>query len=240
MRPSNAWKAAAALAAVLAATVPVLSRGDVVRLKDGTILKGRVLSLVADTLTVRTTMGDLRVERSKVLLVSFTDSLLAAAPVSSTPASPATTTSGAPGRIGVTFLDRDLSTKISAPARGDRDDYLAANAIEQTLIVDDVVVYTRRDTTMDKTIYNGPERVYKNDTKLEDFEVAIAPGFHHAQLIIRNVGADDYSESFDPEPLDMLLNLDNLDVPAGKTVRVKVGISRGKLRMSKPRLFRAE
>jgi hypothetical protein len=231
------------LGVVTALCAPALSRGDVVTLKDGSTLKGRVLSLVNDTLTVRTTFGaEIRIERSKVELLSFGDSI--AAPVTTgavTPSMPAVTPAGAGrGGIAVTFLDRDLTSKIKAPARGDRDAFIAANAVEQLLIVDDVVAYSWRDTTMDKTIYNGPERVYKNDVKLEDFDVELPAGFHHAQLVIRSVGFDEFAGSFDSEPLDLVLNLDNVEVPAGKTVRVKVGVSRGRLRMSTPRLYRAE
>jgi hypothetical protein len=218
----------------------VIALGDVVQLRDGSTLKGRVVSLVGDTLAVRTTFGaEVRIARGRIALVSFTDSIDAA------PSGPVGTpgAAGAPagtGRIGVTFQDRELSSKITAPARGEKEALIQANAIEQTLIVDDIVVYSRRDTTMDKTIYNGPERQYKNDIKLEDFDVEMPAGFHHARLLIRNVGLDEFGEAFDPEPLDLLLNLDNLEIPAGKTVRVKVGITRGRLRMSKPSLFRAE
>jgi hypothetical protein len=230
-----------ALALVLVAGVfaPALTRGDVVLLKDGSTLKGRVLSLAADTLTMRTTFGaEVRVPRSKLAQVSFTDSLVVPVTGGVAPA-PGRVPSGT-GTIAVTFADRGVSSKIAAKARGDQEPYLHANWIEMRLLVDDQVVYTQRDTTMDKVIYNGPERLYKNEIELEDFEVDVPAGPHHARIVVTNVGADDYAAAFDTEPLNMVLNLDNMEVPADRNVRVRVGIKRGKLRLGKPKLVRLD
>jgi hypothetical protein len=226
------------------ACLPAVGVGDVVRLKDGSTIKGTVVSLVGDTLSVRTSFGaTLRVPRATIALVSFTDSLTAIPPALSAtqPAKPAARPApNRSGQIGITFVDDKLSSKIEVERRRDESGHLRANWIEVLLFVDDAVVYSTIDSTMDKTIYNGPVRVYKNTIELEDFHVDVPAGFHHAALVVRNVGFDEYKDDFDGGPLDVRLNLDNMQVAAGKTVRVRVGIDRGKLRMGKPSFKREE
>jgi hypothetical protein len=226
---------------VLAAAVvalPVTGRGDVVRLKDGSTLKGTVVSLHGDTLIVRTSFGpELRVPRASVAVISFSDTLPPPpAPMAQRPAAAA----GGTGRIAVMFADRDLSSKVVVVRGKDEARRLRANWIEQVLIVDDQVVYTAVDSTMDKTIYNGPERSYKNAIELEDFEVEVPAGMHHVSLVVRNRGGNDHADWFEDDPLDLVLPLDNTTITAGKTFRVKVGISRGRLRMGTPRFERVE
>jgi len=239
----GARRLAIVLAVIAGVSAPVLTCGDVVLLKDGSTIKGRVVSLSTDTLTMRTTFGaEVRVPRSKLAQVSFTDSLIVPATLAA-PGGAAPARGSAPsgtGTIAVTFADRGVSSKIAAKARGDQEAYKRANWIEMRLLVDDQVVYTQRDTTMDKVIYNGPERLYRNDIELEDFEVDVPAGPHHARIVVTNLGADDYAGSFDSEPLDLFLNLDNMMVPANRNVRVKVGITRGKLRLGKPKLVRLD
>ena len=72
------------------------------------------------------------------------------------------------------------------------------------------------------------------------FAVDVPAGFHHATLIVRNVGGEDYQDAFDGGPVDMKLDLDNVQVTAGRTLRVKVEVTRGKIRMGKARLKRVE
>jgi hypothetical protein len=232
-----------ALAVVTAAVValPAPGRGDVVRLKDGSTLKGRVLSLRGDTLTVRTSFGsDLRVPRASVAVISFSDTLAPPpAPASGSGAASAGQ-GGGTGQIAVMFKDRDLSSKVVVVRGKDEAQRLRANWIELVLVVDDQVVYTAVDSTMDKTIYNGPERVYKNDAELEDFEVELPAGMHHIAVVVRNRGGGDHDDWFDGEPLELMLPLDNTTITAGKTYRVKVGISRGRLRMGAPSFERIE
>jgi hypothetical protein len=222
--------------------VPAAGRGDVVRLKDGSTLHGRVLALVSDTLVVRTTFGArIQVHRSQVELVSFTDSLPAPPAMGAArPTTPVGSAGEGLGTIAVTFKDQKLSSKIDFRPHRNEEERRRANWIEQALLIDGRQVYSRMDTTMDKTIYNGPERRYKNTIELEDFSVRVAAGLHHAVLIVRNVGIDDYPDAFDGDPLDVALPLDNLRVDADRTYRVRVGIERGRFRMGKPTLYRLE
>lgn len=229
-----AWAVLAALVAL-----PAVGRGDVVRLRDGSTIKGRVTAMVRDTVMVRTSFGaDLRLARSEVALISFDDTL-AVPQAAGHPAQQATP--AGPGRIGVTFKDRGgLSSKIGVERGKDEAELLRANWIEVLFLVDDDVVYTAIDSTMDKTIYNGPVRTYKNSIELEDFAVEVTPGFHHAALLVRNVGGEDYAKAFEGDPLDVRLPLDNLQIAPERTLRVIVGIDRGRLRMGKPRFYREE
>lgn len=223
-------------AAALLVCLPAVGMGDVVRLKDGSTINGKVVSLVGDTLTIRTSFGaTLRVPRASVSVVSFGDTLAALPPAAQAPERKA---EGGMGTIGVTFVDDNLSSKIGIYRNRDKEALMRANWIKVSLIVDEVEVYASIDSTMDKTIYQGPTRLYKNTIEFEDFDVDVPAGFHHAALLVRNVGLDDYKDAFDGDPLDMRLNLDNIQVSADKTLRVRVGIKRGKLRMGKPQLER--
>jgi hypothetical protein len=221
--------------------LPAVGRGDVVRLKDGSTLRGRVLSLVRDTLTVRTSFGaDVRIARSKIELVSFTDSVVTPHVSEETRPMPVPAKEDGIGEISVTFKDNKLSSKIGYRPHRDEEGHRRANWIEQTLIVDGVVVYSRVDSTMDKTIYQGPVRVLKNTIKLADFSVQVPAGMHHAVLVVRNVGIDDYEEAFDGDPLDVTLPLENIQVGADRVGKVRVGIERGRFRTGKPTFYREE
>jgi hypothetical protein len=228
----------ASLAALSLVSLPVSGRCDIVKLRDGSTLKGRVVSIVDDTLSVETGFGALlRVPRAAVILVSFTDSLpeKPTAPASVEPAPGSGT-----GRVAVTFVDDKVSSKIGVVRGRDRAARLRANSIELRLSADGRVVHTWVDSTMDKTIYNGPERVYKNTAELEDFEVELPAGLHHLELVVRNTGYEEYADAFDGDPLQMTLPLDNIQVVADRSVRIKVGISRGLLRMGEPHFHREE
>jgi hypothetical protein len=100
-------------------------------------------------------------------------------------------------------------------------------------------MFSRIDSTMDKTIYNGPERLVKNTMELEDFSVELPAGLHHAELTVRNVGLGEYEDAFQ-ESVEMKLPLLNLQVFPNKSLHVKLSINRGKLRMGKPRFERVE
>lgn len=223
-----------------AIALPALTLGDTIKLKDGSSLRGKVVTVTADSLTIETNFGTrIRIPRSEIITIVLDDSLAAkmvtpAAPPAATPVVPAP---GDSGRVAVTFRDRKLSSKISIYKKKDWDGHLRANWIVQELVVDGSVVNTYIDSTMDKTIYKGQTREIKNDVQLPDIDVAVPTGMHQVVLVVRNHGAIDYADKFNDEPLNMEIHFDNLIVPANETMRLHVGISRGKLRMSKPKFY---
>jgi hypothetical protein len=229
--------AAAALALLLPAVVP----GEVVRLKDGSTLKGRLIKVEGDTLTIRLSIGSpIKVHRDQVESIVFSDSISAnptmpgasvAAPVVAAPAGG--------GTIAVKFEDRKVSTKITIDKKKNWDEKVRSNEIVVEFVVDGAVVYTAVDTTTDKTIYLGQEKQLKNDAELADFEVNVASGKHRCKLVVRNRDPDTFRDSFDPEPLNLVLDFDNFSVDPGEIVRLDIRMDKGLLRMSSPKLYQS-
>ncbi len=228
----------AAIAVLLPGSVP----GETVRLKDGSTLKGRLVRVDGDTLTIKLSIGaPIKVLRNQVESIAFSDSIVPppaggalAQPVKAT-AAPVTGV----GTVSIKFEDRKVSTKITINKKKNWDEKVRSNAILVQLIVDGVVAYTAADTTMDKTIYLGEEKQLKNDAELADFDVKVPAGRHLCSLVIKNRDPDTFRESFDPAPLSAVLDFGTLDVAPGGVMRLDIKIDKGLLRMSSPRLYRA-
>lgn len=212
---------------VTALMIPAVAPGETVKLKDESTVRGRLVEVRGDTLVFRSSFGLLRLHRDQVISIVFDDSAAAAAIVTAVPAKPATGKS----RIEVVFKDRDLSSKIEIELKKNWDEHLRANHIVTELFVDGRVAYSAADTTTDKRIYHGHTTVMKNDVELADFGVDVPSGMHHARLVVRSAGVATHREFFDPEPLDKVLALDNLELAPGEIYRVHVEISKGKLRI---------
>lgn len=233
------WAVLAAVA-VLGGIVPARVPGEVVRLKDGSTLKGRLVRVEGDTLSIRLNLGPtVKVARSLIESIAFTDSVVAG------PAPPAAGAVAAPavpagvGSIEVKFEDRNVSSKITVDKKKNWDEKVRSNQIVVEFIVDGLVVYTAVDTTTDKTIYLGHDKQLKNDTELADFTVQVPAGPHRCSLVLRNQDPDTFRADFDPAPLNAVLEFDEMVVRAGGFVRVDVRIDKGTLRTSSPKLYQA-
>ena len=135
-----------AAAVALVVSMPAGGRGDTVRLKDGVITEGK--SPVAggrhagSSHLVRCRRA--RCRARPIAMIAFTDSLGGPAPPPTVqPGVPGAGTTGGVGTIAVSFRDRKISSKVVVVRGHERDERLHANWIEQALIVDDVVVYSR-------------------------------------------------------------------------------------------------
>jgi len=215
--------------------VPALAGGEVVKLKDESTVRGRLVQVDGDTLVFRSTFGTLRFHRDQVVSIVFDDSVWAEV-TARVPAAGVVAPAGK-SRIEVAFKDRMVSSKISIDLKKDWDEHVASNAIVVELFVDGALAYSAIDTTMDKRIYKGHTTIMKNDAELEDFGVEVASGYHTLRLVVRNADCDTYREFFDPAPIDMVLAMDDLDVRPGATYRLDVGISKGALRLGQPQLI---
>lgn len=230
------WRAAF-LGLSLAVALPVLSVGDTIKLKDGSSLRGRVITVTVDSLTIETNFGSrIRVPRSQIVTIVLDDSLATLAPAP-TPMMAPTPVVADSGYFSVTFRDRKVSSKIKIYKKKDWDGHIQANWIVQEVVVDGTVVHAMIDSSMDKTIYKGQTRVIKNSMVLPDIEAVVPSGVHQVVLVVRNYGAIDYAEKFDDEPLYMEIHFDNLGIGGGETTRAHVGITRGKLRMGRARFY---
>lgn len=229
------WFALAAFVAVALAPAPAAA--EVVRLKDASTLKGRLVQVAGDTLTFRTGFGTVRIARSQIVSIVFDDSAAAAAVVP--PGAQNAPVSGR-GRIEVAFRDRELSSKIAIDKKKQWDEHVASNHIVVEMWVDGKLLHTAADTTMDKRIYQGHITVLKNEIRLEDFGVDVPAGFCHAQLVVRNADTETFADDFDPDPLNLVLAFDNLDIRPNEVLRLDVGIEKGKLKMGRARLVRIQ
>lgn len=219
----------------LVVLAPAAAPGEVVKLKDQSTVRGRLVQVVGDTLVFKSTFGTLRFHRDQVVSIVFDDSaqavVTAAQPVVVAPPEPA-----GRGRIEVVFKDRELSSKIAIELKKDWDAHIASNHIVVELVVDGHTVYSMADTTMDKRINKGHTTVMKNIIELADFGVDVTSGLHHARLLVHNRDVTTYRKDFDPEPIDMVVPFDNLEIRPGEIYRLDVGISKGKLKMGSARL----
>jgi hypothetical protein len=224
--------------AVAALLVPVVVYGAVIKLKDGSTLRGKLVRMEGDSLTVKLSIGStVRVHRSLVESIEFTDSIVAPAPV---PAQPTTTAPKGVGTISVVFEDRNISSKITVEKKKEWDAHERSNDIIVELVVDGLVAYSAVDSTTDKTIYKGHEKQLKNNAELADFNVQVPAGPHRCSVVVRNRDPDTFRDDFEPSPLSAVLDLGEINVTPGGFARVDVRIDKGLLRLSSPRLYRSD
>lgn len=224
---------------LLGALLPAAVPGEVVRLKDGSTLKGRLVRVEGDTLSVRLDLGSqIKIYRALIESIVFSDSLIV------DPARPAVSVvvPAAPtgvGVIAVKFEDREVSSKITIDKKKNWDAKVRSNNIVVEFIVDGVVAYTAIDTTTDKTIYLGQDKQLKNVAELKDFTVQVAAGSHRCELVVRNRDPDTYRQDFDPAPLNAVLDLNEVTIKPGGIQRVDVRIDKGMLRTGSPKLYQS-
>jgi hypothetical protein len=206
----------AMLALVMGALLPVAVPGEVVRLKDGSTLKGRLVRVEGDTLAIRLDLGStVKVPRSLIESIVFADSIAAdpLRPAAGAVVAPQSVPAGV-GSIEVIFEDRKVSTKITIDKKKNWDAKVLSNNIVLEFIVDGVVAYSAVDTTTDKTIYLGHEMQLKNDAEFADFTVEVPSGPRRCSIVLRNRDPE-RSRRFRPRALNSVLKLDEMLVRPG-------------------------
>ena len=216
-----------------ALVIPSILQSAIVYLKDGSELRGDVVSFEGDTLVFAPSFGGrLKIYRGNILRLIFDDS--------EAPGPAASKKEGAaePGWISVVFKDDKVSSKIQITnkTKAHEPELERANWIQQMLIVGSDTLFSRVDSTMDKTIYKGHEKELKNTITLENMKGKVDAGVQRCVVVIRNVGADFYESEFSEGPLDMVLEVETVVVYAGKTTSLQVGLSKGFLKMGQPKL----
>jgi hypothetical protein len=223
---------------VLGIVIPAVVPGEVVRLKDGSTLKGRLVRVDGDTLSIRLDLGStVKVSRGLIASIVFSDSIAPSTGAATAPPPQAVPTGV--GSIEVKFEDRNVSSKITIDKKKNWDEKVRANQIVVEFIVDGVVAYSAVDTTTDKTIYLGHEKQLKNETELADFTIEVPAGPHRCSLVLRNRDPDTFREDFDPAPLNAVLEFDEMTVRRGGFVRLDIRVDKGTLRMSSPKLYQS-
>jgi len=204
--------------------IPAVISGEVMHLTDDSTIRGKLISVSEDSIVFKTSFGArIAVARSHVRSIVFSESRGMQKPLGG---------AGAAAEAGSLFVicsGLKLSSKIVVHRERGKADLLRANAIEQALFVDGEKVFSIVDSTNDKIIRDGPDKLYKNSIELKDVKVALDPGPHVARLVVRNVGYDSARDSFDHGPLDKQLSIYDIMIFAGKTTRKKIGIKKSKM-----------
>jgi len=216
--------------------VPSVLSGEILYLKDGSEIRGKILAIQADTLTFEPAFGGrIRVHRTEIAKIVFDDSV--------SPGTKVTPPASGQGVVMVVFEGSNkLTSKIAITnkTKKNESDLIRANWIEQLLIVEGDTVYARVDTTMDKTIYKGHDKIHKNTIRLEDMSVRLDAGSYRCVVVIRNVGSETYPKEFDEGPINLSAEFEMASVQPNVTTELRVAIGKGFLRMGAPKLKTAE
>ena len=215
----------------LALLIPVLSLGEVLYLKDGSTLKGKLLRVEEDVLVFKTSFGaEVRIDREKIARLIFSDSLATLTPA------PVPVAASGPGSLMVAFEDVKVSSKISVHRGKDLEGLLRANWIKTSLIVNGQEAWAKIDSTVDKKIRYGPDTHYKNVAEASNIKIGLPAGQYQCEAILRNVGLDDYKDSFVDRPVDYSIILSNVVIRPNETTVIqlkhkgkKLGLSGGSL-----------
>jgi len=213
--------------------VPALVQGSVFHLKDGSAIQGKLLKLVNDTLYVETSFGaKIRIPKSQIVRVDFADS----AAVLPMPSTAVPKQSSVPGTVMVSFEKFNVSSRVTVHRGQNEAEILKANSIELAFYVGSEKVYSVIDSSTNKEIREGPDTVYKNEMRPEEFKVAVPPGSYQCRLFLRNTFARDYENSFVNDPLEKRLLVENVNVLPAQTTLYRVGLKR-KMKLGSPQLF---
>lgn len=198
--------------------LPLVSNGEKLYLRDGSILNGTIGALTADSVSITTSFGrTFSFARKEIIRIDFSDSA-AVAPASGLIAPAA----AEPGSLLVLFDSQELSSKIIVQRERDLALSLDANSIEELLYIDNEIVFSYVDTTTDKKIRNGAETIYKNTIELRNIRVALPSGPHVMRLIVGSRGRNAHKDRFENDPLLETLERNNLIIYPGKTTRLVI------------------
>jgi hypothetical protein len=216
---------------------PLLSRSEVLVLKDGSSLNGRLVALRGDTLVFKTSFGAVvKVPKERILRLEFASGAKSEKPPTADQ-TPATLSSSAPGTLRVDCSKISLSSRITVHRREDLTGHMRANSIEQMLLVSGTRAYSYIDSITDKRVREGPDEMLKNTLLLKDISVGLAPGSYNCRLVIRNRSGPAYADRFVGEPLSQSVMLDNILIEPGKITSIQIGKKRKKLGLSGSELY---
>lgn len=204
---------------------PAFSHGEIVYLKDGSTIQGKLVKLLNDTLHFETSFGaPIRIHRSKVLRVEF------AGPASSqsvilTPGIQQQQPAGI-GTLQVHFDKFELTSRITVHRGKNRDDLEKANSIEKSLFLGRDKVASVIDSVTDKVIREGPETILRNSITPRTIKVAVNSGTYRCRVHIGNTMAGDFHDRFVGDPLDKEVVAHNVVIRAGETTALRIGFKR--------------
>jgi hypothetical protein len=218
----------------------MLIRSEILHLKDGSVIKGSVVRFTGDTLTFEPSFGGrMKVSKTQIVKIVFSDSIDAADASVDIPRHRPASSAGAGGKgfLAVAFKDKEVSSKVEVHRARDEKQIMEANWVVQLLIIEGDTVFAHIDSTVDKTVNKGHDRHYKNNFEMKEMKVALDAGLHNCILIVHNRGLGVRDDAFKSGPLDLTLNIDNVQIYPDRTTRVKVGVKKGRFRLGKPNFY---
>ncbi len=199
-----------------------LPHAETIKLRDGSVIKGKLVRMSGDSLYFQTGFGSvLGFNRSQVSSLIFWEDVIKEYVSKQNSAAE-------PGSLQVTFNGLKLSNKVTVHRGKHIEDNLKANYLEESLYIDSEKVFSYIDSTMDKIISNGADKEYKNTIKLQDITVGLKPGPHWCRIVIRNPGVD-FKANFSNKPFFMDLNMGDIIIYSKKTVRREVVVKKKKM-----------
>jgi hypothetical protein len=222
----------------LAVFLPGILRGEVLYLKDGSSIHGKLLRLLDDTLYFETSFGSqVRVPRDHVARLEFSPGVPGA--YGSNPTTTVPFQSELAGTVLVSFEKFKVTSRVTVHRDKNKDAILRANAIECAVYMGSVKTFSAIDSVNDDEIREGPETTYRNDMVPKGIKVAVAPGSYQFRLYLRNVARVEDEGFFVGDPLRKDLLVENMKVLPGETTQLRVGMKR-KMKLGTPQLFAFE
>ena len=145
--------------------------------------------------------------------------------------------SALPGSLRVNFHNVSLSSKISVHRDRDLKGHERANLIEVVLLVDGIKVYSAADSTTDKVVMNGPDRILKNTIRPGEIRVGLDVGRRDCRIIIQNPAPGEYRDRFIQGPILEELDLGGVTIRSGEWTGVNVGRRRKKMGLAGSELY---
>jgi hypothetical protein len=218
---------------------PCILQAEVLFLKDGSNLVGKLLRVEGDTLYFQPTFGGtLKFNKSDVRRIQFDDSeegvgSRAGIDRYATPVM----NEAEPGSLIVSFDGISVSNKITIHRMRNYEELERANWIQSSLIVEGREVASVIDSTIDKVYREGPDTYLKNTMNLPDFRVELESGTYSCLIVIKNIGASEHNKAFEYAPLDLSLNVDNITIYPQRNSTIEIGKKRGTFKLGMPKLY---
>ena len=211
--------------------LPYLSRSEVLYLRDGSTLQGKLLRMSNDTLYVKTSFGaTVPMHKSVVLRIDFDSLGVATAIPAPRPAAPdpgmGYDASAPAGTLMVIFDRFELSSEVIVERGRNEKEIVSANAIEALLLVNGEKMHSQIDTTMDKVIRKGPETVYRNEMRPKSYSVALAPGRYQCIFEILNSQGEPWIDQFPEGLLEKRLLRDEVSIRPETNTQIRIGLKK--------------
>ena len=162
-----------------------------VRLLDGSVLRGRVLSLDADRVLLATAYQDsLAIPRAQVAAILLRPELAALAPPpAAEPAQPgksARFTAEGTGKVELSIEGSPIRSSVRSRDKNERDHMVALGTLYLRVFLDDKLLLTRSDESVEKEFREDNWYYMRNTHKFGTVSFDAPAGVHKLHVVIGN------------------------------------------------------